>query len=173
MKLSCQRRLTSQEVHENTHNNIFTMTLPSKDLSPLPLSDLILQGLGRRPAELYQHQSERCLAIFETEYEVKALQPDIHLLKQIEHRGLIVSALGKNSDFVSRTFYPKKQDFEDAVTGSSHCLLVPYWSKRLNKTKLKGLQLSKQSGELYCEYLGDTITIAGQALLYMQGTITL
>lgn len=155
-----------------TGNN-FTLNLPSKDLTSIPITDLIIKGLGLRPKELYAHKNERCLAIFESEQEIKVLNPDMNIFKKLDYRGVIVSALGNTADFVSRTFYPKKKDFEDAVTGSSHCLLAPYWSNQLQNTKLHAKQLSKQGGNLFCEYLGKSINITGTAVLYMQGEIIL
>jgi predicted PhzF superfamily epimerase YddE/YHI9 len=60
---------------------------------------------------------------------------------------------------------------EDPVTGSSHCTLIPYWSKRLGKTRLIAHQVSARGGELSCEDLGPRVSIAGRAALYLEGTI--
>lgn len=97
----------------------------------------------------------------------------MQILKQLEHRGIVVTAPGKEVDFVSRTFYPEKNIVEDAVTGASHCLLAPYWSKKLNKQDLHALQLSERGGELFCRYEGNRVLIKGKAVLYMQGLIYL
>ena len=62
---------------------------------------------------------------------------------------------------------------EDPVTGSAHCTLVPYWSRRLGKKRLHALQISARGGELFCEDRGDRVSISGTAALYLQGHILL
>ncbi len=79
--------------------------------------------------------------------------------------------LAKSCDFVSRFFAPGAGVAEDPVTGSAHCTLVPYWSKRLGKTKLSARQLSARGGELACEDRGERVVIAGKAVLYLEGAI--
>ncbi len=100
------------------------------------------------------------------------LQPNFELLSQMERFAVIVTAPGSGDiDFVSRFFAPARGISEDPVTGSSHCTLIPYWSRRLGGTKLHARQLSKRGGELWCEHRGDRVTIAGEAALYLEGTI--
>jgi predicted PhzF superfamily epimerase YddE/YHI9 len=95
----------------------------------------------------------------------------MQILKKLEHRGITVTAPGSDVDFVSRTFYPQKNISEDPATGASHCLLAPYWSKRLNKQDLHALQVSQRGGEIFCRYENDRVLINGKAILYMQGFI--
>lgn len=97
----------------------------------------------------------------------------MQIQKKLEHRCITVTAPGTNVDFVSRTFYPQKPVSEDSVTGASHCLLAPYWSKRLNKTDLHALQVSGRGGEIFCRYQNDRVLISGRAVLYMQGAVTI
>lgn len=153
-------------------DDLITLNFPAKSIESTSLP-LLEQGLGLSPKEIYQHKNERCLAIYNTEEEVKSLQPDMQILKKLEHRGITATAPGKNIDFVSRTFYPQKTISEDPATGASHCLLAPYWSKRLNKTDLHALQISERGGEIFCQYLGDRVLISGKAVLYMQGFINI
>ena len=61
---------------------------------------------------------------------------------------------------------------EDPVTGSAHCTLVPYWAKRLGRTRLHARQVSKRGGELFCEDRGPRVSIAGRCVLYLEGTIS-
>jgi predicted PhzF superfamily epimerase YddE/YHI9 len=111
------------------------------------------------------------MAVFETEEMVRRLSPDLGILSQVDGLGIVVTALGKEADFVSRAFFPKEGIPEDPVTGSTHCTLIPYWSQRLGKRKLRALQLSKRGGELLCEDRGGRVGIAGKAVLYMRGEI--
>jgi PhzF family phenazine biosynthesis protein len=149
-------------------DDLITLNFPAKNIESFYLP-LLEQGLGLAPKEIYQHKNERCLAIYGTEEEVKQLKPNMQILKKLEHRGITATAPSKNVDFVSRTFYSQKTISEDPATGASHCLLAPYWSKRLNKTKLHALQVSERGGEIFCEYLGDRVLISGKAVLYMRG----
>jgi predicted PhzF superfamily epimerase YddE/YHI9 len=84
---------------------------------------------------------------------------------------LIATAPGKEADFVSRFFAPAKGVPEDPVTGSSHCTLVPFWAERLGRQRLRALQLSARGGELHCEQRGDRVSLAGNVLPYLEGTI--
>jgi predicted PhzF superfamily epimerase YddE/YHI9 len=61
---------------------------------------------------------------------------------------------------------------EDPVTGSAHCTLVPYWARRLGKRELRALQVSHRGGELFCKDLGERVEIAGEAAMFLEGTIT-
>jgi len=74
---------------------------------------------------------------------------------------------------VSRFFAPRCGIPEDPVTGSAHCALIPYWSHLLNKPNLHARQVSKRGGELFCQDLGDRVRIAGNAILYLRGEITI
>jgi len=113
------------------------------------------------------------IAVYENEKEVLNVSPNFDALMNLEYDGIILTAPGNNCDFVSRFFAPKLGIQEDPVTGSTHCELIPYWSKRLNKKDMIARQLSKRGGELYCSYLGDRVIIGGKAITYMQGELLL
>jgi len=92
---------------------------------------------------------------------------------QLDRFGVIVTAPGKQVDFVSRFFAPAKGVPEDSVTGSAHCTLIPYWGKRLGKKKLHAQQVSARGGELWCEDRGERVTISGKAVRFLEGSIYL
>ena len=73
---------------------------------------------------------------------------------------------------MSRFFAPRFGIDEDPVTGSAHCALVPFWAERLGKKRLHARQVSARGGELFCERRPDGIVIAGHAVLYMEGVLT-
>lgn len=155
-------------------NEFIILDFPVKSLESYPiLSSFLIKGLGKVPREIYQYKKERILAVLETEDDIRQLNPDIQALMQLEHRGIIVTAPGNSVDFVSRVFYPKKTMYEDPMTGSAYCLLIPYWQKQLNKTKFSAKQLSQRGGEVVCEMHDDHILLNGKAILYKQGTILL
>ena len=84
---------------------------------------------------------------------------------------MIISSASNDCDFVSRYFCPKYGINEDPVTGSAHTTLIPYWSKKLDKSILVANQVSQRGGELFCSSSDDRVLIGGNAVLYMKGTI--
>jgi len=118
------------------------------------------------------HQYRDFLVEVADESIVQLCQPDFTLLKNIGQK-VILTAKGSKADFVSRFFAPTAGIDEDPVTGSAHAQLIPYWAEKLGKKSLHARQLSKRGGELWCEYLGDRVTIAGQCVFYMKGEIDL
>jgi predicted PhzF superfamily epimerase YddE/YHI9 len=102
---------------------------------------------------------------------VRALQPDFARVKALGFHAVCVTAPGRECDFVSRFFAPMVGVPEDPVTGSAHCMLVPYWARRSGKRTLHARQVSARGGELFCEDLGERVIIAGHAAPYLEGTI--
>ncbi|MFD2348387.1 PhzF family phenazine biosynthesis protein [Nonomuraea ferruginea] len=104
---------------------------------------------------------------------VRTLRPDIDALAAIDARGVIVTARGTETDFVSRFFAPKVGVPEDPVTGSAHCALSPYWSARLGRETLTGAQLSERGGLVRVTLAGDRVHLAGHAVTVVSGTMQL
>jgi len=100
------------------------------------------------------------------EHIVQALRPDIAALKQLPVRGVIVTSRATSAgvDFVSRFFAPASGIDEDPVTGSAHCALAPYWSRKLGKTTFVAHQLSDRGGVLHLILEGDRVRMRGQAV---------
>ena len=65
-------------------------------------------------------------------------------------------------DFVSRGFFPGVGIDEDPVTGSAHTALAPFWSARLGRDELTGLQASARSGLVRTSLRGDRTLLTGQ-----------
>ena len=106
---------------------------------------------------------------------VKKCQPDFTLMKKTGEK-VIITAPGNVSDsfdFVSRFFAPTAGIDEDPVTGSAHSQLIPFWSYKLGKEKMKAKQLSKRGGIIYCEQKGERVIMGGECVFYMQGEIYL
>ena len=97
--------------------------------------------------------------------------PNMEKLKKLDYAAVIITAPGRNVDFVSRNFAPKLGIPEDPVTGSAHCELIPYWSKILNKKELLANQISERGGKLYCTHKEDRVTIGGEAVTFLRGEI--
>ena len=150
--------------------DLLAMDFPAQPPSSCDPPSALIQALSAKPAEVLG--SEDYFVVFPSEQDVRRLNPDMGLLMKIGLRGVIVTAPGKEADFVSRFFDPKQGVNEDPVTGSAHCALVPYWAKKLGKKDLLAHQVSKRGGELFCKDQGDRVIISGRAVSYLQGVIT-
>ncbi len=104
--------------------------------------------------------------ILDSEDAVKNLKPNLKKFTKIDGLIQAVTAKGSDYDCVSRVFAPKIGINEDPVTGSTHCLIVPYWTAKLGKNKLTAFQASNRTGILYCEISDDRVKISGKASLY-------
>jgi PhzF family phenazine biosynthesis protein len=151
--------------------DLLVMEFPSRAGEPCPVPDNLIQGLGVHPKEVLL--SRDYLAVYESEEVVASLKPNMDRLLALDCLGVIATAPGKNSDFVSRFFAPKVGVPEDPVTGSAHCTLVPFWAHRLGKSKLHALQVSERGGELFCENAGEKVRIGGRAVTYLEGFINI
>lgn len=149
-------------------DDVLTLDFPSRPPGPCTVPDALVKGLGERPVEILKARDYFC--IFASAEDVRGLRPDFGALGTLDEK-VIVTAPGADCDFVSRFFAPTAGVNEDPATGSSHCTLIPYWSKRLGKKKLFGRQLSKRGGEFFCEDAGERVGIGGNAMLYSRGEI--
>jgi len=104
------------------------------------------------------------------EEAVKKCNPDFSLMKKVD-RMVIITAPGKEVDFVSRFFAPTAGIDEDPVTGSAHSQLIPFWSEKLGRQKMTARQLSHRGGEVYCEQHGDRVIMGGECVFYMKGQV--
>jgi PhzF family phenazine biosynthesis protein len=152
------------------HNDdILTLDFPSRPGEKRATPEALVKGLGKQPHEVYLARDY--LAVFPSQADILAIQPDQEQLALLECLGIIVTAPGEGVDFVSRFFAPRAGIPEDPVTGSSHCTLIPYWAKRLGKTTLTARQLSARGGELFCSLNGERVKIGGKAVTYLKGEL--
>lgn len=101
---------------------------------------------------------------------VRNCKPDFAIMKKVNDM-IMITAPGKEVDFVSRFFAPNAGIDEDPVTGSAHSQLIPFWSYKLGKNKMIAKQLSRRGGLLYCEQKGDRVVMGGSCVFYMKGEI--
>ncbi|NHE59620.1 PhzF family phenazine biosynthesis protein [Cyclobacterium plantarum] len=120
----------------------------------------ILDGLGIPVLEMYKTANKH-LIITDTEAAVAQMRPDFVRLRQSDIFGYAISAKGDQVDFVSRTLVPHVQQLEDHATGSSHALLVPYWSEKLNKKNMTAHQLSPRGGRFFVEMAEEEVILTG------------
>lgn len=148
----------------------YTLNFPSEEISAIETPELLKQALNVPILKSFKGNG-KLLVELENETVIKNLAPKFNLLAQIETNMIIVTSKGDEVDFVSRVFAPNLGINEDPVTGSAHTLLIPYWTKKLHKTNLEAVQLSKRTGYLKCEYLNDRVEMSGQAVTYLKGQL--
>ena len=138
-----------------------------------PPADLI-EGLGAEPvAVALARQGHNHVVEMTSEQAVRALTPDFQRFRGLD-TGVIATARGDDPevDFVSRYFAGAFGIDEDPVTGSTHCVLGPYWQQRLGKSEFLARQVSKRGGVLRVRVAGDRARIAGQAVTVLRGELT-
>jgi PhzF family phenazine biosynthesis protein len=152
-------------------NGLLAMDFPSRPAKPISAPAGLAEALGRAPLEVLAARD--LMAVYERAADVAALAPDFAALAKLDFFAVIVTAPGDNGlDFISRFFAPAQGIPEDPATGSSHCTLTPYWAHRLGRTRLQTNQISPRRGKFTCTLNGDRVVIAGNAVLYLEGQIT-
>lgn len=151
--------------------DMLAMDFPSRPPTRCEPHDNLIPALGVHPETVLA--SRDYLVVYRNESDVKKLRPDMALLATVDKFAIIVTAPGRDCDFVSRFFAPGAGIAEDPVTGSAHCTLVPYWARRLGKSKMFARQVSARGGELWCEDVGERVKIAGHTAIFMKGEIVL
>lgn len=145
------------------------MNFPAIPPKPYGLPSRLIDGLGLRPKEVLA--AADYIAVFDCETVIRSISPDFAKLRELDLRGVAVTAPGKDVDFVSRFFAPKYGVPEDPVTGSAHCELTPYWSLKLGKDSLDAKQVSERGGRIRCHARGNRVILSGRAVTFMEAEI--
>ncbi len=149
----------------------YVMDFPMRpsEIVPAPLG--LAEALGVVPAEVSVN-AFNYMALLENATVLREVAPDMAALARMNRPGVIVTAPGDESyDFVSRYFAPAKGIPEDPVTGAAHCMLVPYWAKRLRKSEFRAFQASRRGGEIICRLVGNRVELEGACVFYLEGEI--
>lgn len=146
------------------------LNFPVDDLAPIDVTDEMRACFAFAPIAAFKGKTDY-MFVYETQEQIEHINPDLNAIGKFDARGIIVTAPGKEVDFVSRFFAPQSGIDEDPVTGSAHTSLTPYWSGKLGKTSLSAIQLSPRKGILHCELNGGRVLIAGKAITYLIGNI--
>lgn len=153
-------------LYANRKDNYISLNLPRMELTscqpPAGLESALsstIRYCGRAIDDI--------LVELESETVVANLTPAFDRLKQIECRGIVVTAKGDGEgvDFVSRAFFPALGVDEDQVCVSAHCKLGPYWAEKFNKQQLSAVQVSPRGGRLLVEVDDNRVYVAGTAIL--------
>ena len=151
------------------------MDFPSRPAVSCEIPTGLLAALGLEMAEVMREPRD-FLIVANHAAIVENVKPDIAALAKIDMGigGAIITAAGENDvDYVCRFFAPSEGIDEDPATGSIQCTLVPYWAGRTGKQTFRVQQLSSRGARMSCTLVGDRVKIAGEAKLYLQGTINI
>lgn len=148
------------------------MDFPAKPEEPASAPPGLVEALGV-PAKYIGKSHYDYLVEVDSEEVVRSVKPDFGLLVTVPVRGVMVTSLASSNkyDFVSRFFAPRVGVNEDPVTGSAHCCLSPFWSKRLGRKELVGYQASARGGVVRVHLSGDRVYLGGQAVTVLRGEL--
>jgi PhzF family phenazine biosynthesis protein len=156
-----------------------TMDFPTAPLTSIVVADEIASAIGAEVLSVHETGDDVGDLLVEVadEKTVRALTPDFAAVAALpSKRGLIVTAVAESPattgyDFVSRGFFPGVGIDEDPVTGSAHTALAPFWSQRLGRDELIGLQASARSGLVRTALRRDRVLLSGRAVTMIDGEL--
>jgi PhzF family phenazine biosynthesis protein len=168
-------------VAHTSQDGTITLDFPAAHLSETPAPEGLAEALDATPLATYATGALRdMLVVLDEEATVRGLAPDLGAIARIARRdgirGVIATAQAATPDagydFVSRFFAPADGIPEDPVTGSAHTALAPYWSGRLGRDELTGLQASPRGGIVRTSIHGDRVHLTGRAVVVVDGMLT-
>jgi PhzF family phenazine biosynthesis protein len=148
------------------------LDFPAKRVEPVDAPAGLIEALNVAPKWVGRNQFDYLVELG-SEDEVRQLAPDVHRLRTVKARGVIVTSPSASPafDFVSRFFAPGAGIDEDPVTGSSHCALGPFWSARFGKREMVGYQASARGGVVRVTVDGDRVLLGGRAVTVLRGEL--
>lgn len=152
------------------NEDLLTLNFPTDVFENVDVTEELKTCFNILPSEIYKGKTDY-MFVFDKQQSIENIVPNFSNISNLPCRGVIITAKGTAVDFVSRFFAPQCGVNEDPVTGSAHTTLIPYWSKKLNKTTMTAIQLSARKGFLTCVDKGDRVEISGKGKLYLVGEI--
>lgn len=149
----------------------YVMDFPAQELMACDVPQSLQEAFTQKIVACYKAMDY--LVVFENEEDVLHAMPNMQKLRELDARGVIITAKSAKYDFVCRFFAPKLGIDEDPVTGAAFTQLVPYWSEVLGKKSFHAKQVSTRGGEVWCASLGERVQIAGYGVKYLEGVIQL
>lgn len=151
-------------------NDIIVLDFPASTLTKIEIPAEVAKAFHILPLASFKGRDDYML-VFENENAVSQLKPDFQQLIKAKTRGVICTSKSEKYDFVSRFFAPAVGVNEDPVTGSAHTMLIPYWSKELDKIDMSAKQISARGGVLHCKNSGERVEIGGKTVTFLEGEI--
>lgn len=157
-----------------------TLDFPAAPGTEVPVPAGLSEALGVKPEAAFRTGAlGDLLTVLPDEATVRAVTPDLDAIADLTRReglrGVIITAPapgpGLEYDFVSRFFSPAEGILEDPVTGSAHTALAPYWSARIGRNGLTGLQVSARTGLVRTAVHGDRVHLTGYAVTVLDGNL--
>ena len=168
-KIVFQSKSGPLTVRQSIHG--YTMDFPIDPIQAVDIPLKMVEALGGvTPIATFKGSTDY-MVLLDSQQTLEQLVPNYGVMASIPARGIIVTAKGEKVDIVSRFFCPQSGIDEDPVTGSAHTTLIPFWSKKLDKTILIAQQFSQRGGILFCELKQKRVLISGNAVTYMKGSI--
>lgn len=152
----------------------YTLDFPAIASAPFDDKGAVSEALGVTPQAVLKAEkgkARKMMAVLASEAAVREVDPHLARVARLPGQGLIVTAPGDDCDFVSRYFAPHAGIDEDPVTGSAHCLLVPYWAERLGRKQMEARQISARGGSLTVEDQGERVLLSGRVAPYLEGRL--
>jgi PhzF family phenazine biosynthesis protein len=131
-------------------------------------------GDSARPELYLSHEGSEGVAIllFSDEAAVRALEPDMKRLAEIDFMAIATAPGSGGHDVVSRVFVPAWGVDEDPVTGSAHAALTPFWADRLGRETFTAYQASRRGGRVECRREGDRAVLGGRCVTVIEGMLS-
>ena len=147
-------------------NDLIEMDFPSEDSWEVEVPEDLLMAISSAPLYVGRNRFDY-IALYENEETIRNAVPELSHVKKLDSRGLIITSVSSSDryDFVSRFFAPNAGIDEDPVTGSAHCCLCPFWSRRLGKKELVGYQASEKGGLVHTRLLEKRVCLSGKAIV--------
>lgn len=150
----------------------YLMDFPQREAEKATLPIEIFDSLSIKPHQVYKARDY--MLVYKKQEEIENIDIDRSIIDEIniDPGGVIITAPGKDCDFVSRFFTPQSTIFEDPVTGSAHCTLAPFWAVKTGKSTMFAKQLSERGGSMHCIITEEgRVILKGSAVTYSKGEI--
>lgn len=149
---------------------LYSMDFPQAQYHSIEVTDEMCRVFNCRPKMAFLGRD--LLLVCDSENEVRDATPDVVAMRQLPGLCRAITARGAKYDCVSRVFAPELDVSEDPVTGSTHCMIAPYWAGVLGKNRIRAWQASRRGGQILCQILDNgRIELSGKCQLYSKGTI--
>jgi len=166
-------KTASGDLKVSRQEDSYLMDFPQRDGQKATLPIEIYDSLSIKPYEVYKARDY--MLVYKKQEEIENIHLDRSIIDEIniDPGGVIITAPGKDCDFVSRYFTPQSTIFEDPVTGSAYCTLAPYWAGKTGKNSMFAKQLSERGGSIHCIMAEGRVILKGTAITYSKGEIFL
>ena len=148
------------------------MDFPARPVEETDPPEGMIEALGVEPMSVWRSEVSYLVELA-SEEEVQRASPDFGALGAIPDAWACITSMSGTSgfDFVSRFFGPQAGINEDPVTGSAHCALADFWSKKSGRTDFRAYQCSARGGVVHVAIDGDRIRLGGQAVTVFRGEL--